>query len=292
MSDPRRKAPKAVRWGDPHSGSSRASTVGGSSTSSGHSGSQYTAEYNVGALEESLRSTVRELDHWKKKAEEAEDERKKSENLFNARIKALEHSEKTLTQHTSDLEKELRDLKREFDTAMKDNSKLQKKLEKYESQSEPSSPDSAKPRRSDSKRSKESETDKHNDRLKERFNRASEAAGETTSSRPPPSSSSRSKHSSGRRVSVSSERPPHLEGWGPGGASATPTSSTTSSSKRLPPDYIVPNMPVATSSMPPPVFSSTSRSTVVPSMRPTVEYTTYGQPYETGNYQFHPLPRR
>lgn len=283
MSDPRRRAPKEVRWKDTHSGSSRASTVGGSSTSSGHSGSQYTPEYNIGALEESLRSTVRELDDWKKKAKEAEVKLRMVEVESKAHITALEHAHKNLAEDKDDLEKQFRDLKKE-------NARLQRKLEKYESQSEPSSPDSGKPRRSDSKKSRDSEADKHNDRLKERLNRTGETSSESTSSKPP--STSKSKHSSRRRASVSSERPPYLEGWGPGGPSATPLSPASSNSRRPQLDHIMTSMPAVSNTMQLPLYSSTPRSAVIPPMRPTVEYATYGPPPETGNYQFHPLPRR
>lgn len=282
MSDARRKASKGVKFEDTRSGSSRASTIGGSSTSSGHSGSQYTPEYNVGALEESLRATVRELDDWKKKALEADDILRKSEDASKARIKALEHQYKTLAESKDDLEKQFRDLKKE-------NSKLQKKLEKYENQSEPSSPDSGKLRRSDSKKSKDPE----GDRLKERFNRNSESPSEINPSKPP--SSSRSKHSSsGRRLSVSSsERTPYLEGYGPGGSSAAPISHPASSSRRPPSAYITTNMPmpmpVSASTMQSPVFA-TPRSTAMPPMRPTVEYATY--PHSHESYPIHQLPRR
>lgn len=290
MSDPRRKSTKGVRWDDTRSGSSRTSTVGGSSTSSGHSGSQYTPEYNIGALEETLRSTVRELDDWKKKAIEAENNLRKVEDASKAHTKALEHSNKQLADAKDDLEKQVRDLKKESDAVKKDNSKLQRKLEKYESQSEPSSPDSSKPRRSDSKKSKDSEADKRHDRLKERFNRTTETPTEASPSKPP--SSSRSKHSSSRRMSVNSERPPYLEGWGPGGPSAAQMVSPAASSRRPPSDYITTTMPIVTPTMQSPVYSSTPRSTMTLPIRSTVEYPTYVHPHESGNYQAYPLPRR
>ncbi|KAJ4420738.1 hypothetical protein N0V82_004177 [Gnomoniopsis sp. IMI 355080] len=293
MSDSRRKT-KGVKFEDTRSASSRASTIGGSSTSSGHSGSQYTPEYNVGALEETLRTTVRELDDWKKRAHDANDLLRKSEDAAKAHVKALDHSYQTLLESKEDLEKQVRDLKKDAEAMKKENSRLQKKLEKYENQSEPSSPDSGKLRRSDSKKSKDPE----GDRLKERFNRNSESPNETSSSKPP--SSSRSKHSSGRRLSVSSsERTPYLEGWGPGGSSTAPVSHPASSSRRPPSStaYITTNMPMP---MPMPVVTSptmqspvyaTPRSTAMPPMRPTVEYATYPHPHE--NYhQMHQLPRR
>lgn len=289
MSDSRRKT-KGVKFEDTRSGSSRASTIGGSSTSSGHSGSQYTPEYNVGALEETLRTTIRQLDEWKKRALEAEDVRRKSEDAYKAHVKALEHQSKTLKESNEDLEKEVRDSKKEAEAMKKEHSKLQKKLEKYENQSEPSSPDSGKLRRSESKKSKDPE----GDRLKERFNRNSETPSETTSSKPP--SSSRSKHSSSRRLSVSNpERTPYSEGWGPGGSSTAPVSHSATSSRRPPSSaaYITTNMPmpvVTSATMQSPVYA-TPRSTVMPPMRPTVEYATYPHPHE--NYpQVHQLPRR
>lgn len=293
MSDSRRKAPKGVKFEDTRSGSSRASTIGGSSTSSGHSGSQYTPEYNIGALEESLRTTVRQLDDWKKRALDSEASHRKSEDASKARIKALEHQYTTLTESLGDTEKQLRDsnkenetLRRETEALKKENAKLQKKVEKYENRSEPSSPDSGKLRRSESKKSKDPE----GDRLKERLNRNSETPSDTNSSKPP--SSSRSKHSSSRRLSVSSsERAPYLEEWGPSGPPAAPIAHPASSSRRPPSAYIMTNMPmpVVTSTMQSPVYA-TPRSTAMPPMRPTVEYTTYPHPHE--GYQIPQLPRR
>lgn len=285
MSESRRKTSKGVKFEDTRSGSSRASTIGGSSTSSssGHSGSQYTPEYNVGALEETLRKTVQELDDWKRKAFDADDIHRKSEDAAKARIKALEHSYKTLEEAKDDLEKQYRDLKKETEALKKENSRLQKKLGKDESHSEPSSPDSGKLRRSDSKKSKDPE----GDRLKQRFNRTSETTNELSSSKPP--SSSRSKHSSSRRLSVSSERPPYMEAWGPGGPSPAPIAVPASNSRRPPQDYITTSM----SAVPPPMQSpgyATPRSTVMTTMRPTVEYPTYGHAHEA--YPIHQLPRR
>lgn len=285
MSESRRKSSKGVKFEDTRSGSSRASTIGGSSTSSsGHSGSQYTPEYNVGALEETLRKTVKELDEWKRKALDADDIQRKSEDAAKARIKALEHSYRTLEEAKEDVEKQYWDSKKEIESLKKENARLQKKLGKDESQSEPSSPDSGKIRRSDSKKSKDPE----GDRLKQRFNRTSESPTEISSSKPP--SSSRSKHSSSsRRLSVSSERPPYMEGWGPGGPALAPIATPASNSRRPPQDYITTNLSV----VPPPMHSpgyATPRSTIMTPMRPTVEYATYGHTHEA--YPIHQLPRR
>ncbi|CAN8103333.1 unnamed protein product [Discula destructiva] len=287
MSDLRRRPAKGVRFEDARSASSRASTTGGSSTSSGHSGSQYSPEYNVGALEETLRKTVQELDGWKKKALEAEDaaERsRKSEESNKARIKALELSEKTL-------QGQLRDLQKDFEAMKKENSRS-RKPDKHATQSPPSSPDTGKPRRSDSKRSKDTEADQQNERLKERMNRSGDSSSENSSTKPP--SSSKSHRSSGRRLSVSSshtERPHYSEGRR-SAAAVSPTGSRR-------PEYLVASAPPVITHIQSPVYATTPRNTGIPVqspliMLPGVEYSAYSEPYlpDNGSYQAYPLPRR
>lgn len=298
MSDreSKRKSGK-VRF-DSGSGSSRASTVGGSSTSSGHSGSQYTTHYNVNALEESMRVTVAEMDAWKRKALEAE----KSNNILSAQNRGLENSVESLQDAQKDSAQQIRELKAEVESLNKDKAKLARKLEKYETRSPPSSPDGSKPHRSGSKRSpKDTDADTHNARLKERFNRTGDTSSEGSSSKPPSSSKAPAPHRSGsvRRQSFSSATSPHAERgpaaydgvYGP----ASPVSPGGGSSRR--PEYVASPHPhhhhMAAAAPYPAQMYATPRSAAMPM---PVQYA-YASPYvagypaETGNYQPHPLPR-
>lgn len=302
MSDTRRKN---VRFDDKRSGSSRSSTVGGSSTtSSGYSGTAHSVRsthsdqyadqrYNIAALEDSLQSTINELDGWKNKAIDAEERLRKHQEESKARTKALQHSNDELSEDKKGLEKEVRDLSKENDSLREDKkelkekvSKLQRKIEKLESQSEPSSPDSGKPRRRESKRSKESE---QQDRLKERLNKHSgeSPVSEISSSKPP--SSSKTPHKT-RRMSTSSHHGenPYVEKWGPPVPNITiPASPNTSNIRRADNYVAAPGYPV-----PSPASASIPRSVGI--TRPSVEYTyTPNSGYrEDGNYHAHPLPPR
>lgn len=295
--DARRKVNK-VRWEtDKRSGSSRASTVGGSSTtSSGYSGtaSYEDPRYNIAALQQTLEETVSDLDHWKNKAIDAEEKLlkcQKEQKETEARVSALTHANATLGDDNKELQRQVRALKRdnikdlerevkslgeEIESLEVDkkelkekNARLQKKLDKLDSRSEPSSPDNSKPRRSDSKRSKEAE---QNARLKDRLNKHSGDSlnGETVPSKPP--SSSKTPHRS-RRTSTSGERP-YVENWGP----ISPNTGST----RRPDNYIAMNG-----------YPSTSVSSTPRSMRPSVEIPYHTSTFhEDGNYHLHhhPLP--
>lgn len=287
---------KNVRWDDKRSGSSRASTVGGSSTtSSGYSGTtypdQYTDQrYNIAALEDTLQKTVNELDVWKRQAIEAEEKLRKHQKESKetkARTIAIQNENETLRDAKADFERDIRSLKKEIESLREDkkdlkekNARLQKKVDKLDSGSEHSSPDSNRPRRSESKRSKESD---QNERLKERLNKHSgdSSNSEVSSSKPP--SSSKGPHRS-RRTSISSHHgeKPYVESWGPKPTVTSPTSPNTSVPRQSD-NYTTSNYPLSPSAVP--------RSAGL--TRPTVEYTYPTSPYyEDGNYHAHPLPPR
>lgn len=295
--DSKRK-PGKVRF-DSGSGSSRTSTVGGSSTSSGHSGSQYTPEYNIGALQRSLQATLVEMDGWKNRATESE----KREVADQARIKGLELYKEELDDTNAELQKKVLDL-------TKENSRMSRKLEKYEARSPPSSPDGSKPRRSDSKSSpKHTDANTHNAHLKERFTRNVDSSSEGSTSKPskPPSSSKAqpAPHRSGsvRRQSISSASSPHAErgpsAYDHGYGSASPVSPS-SGPRRT--EYIVASPPpphyhhhqqqqmMATTPYPAQMYATTPRTAVPMQYVHGPSYVgAYGA--ETGNYQPHPLPR-
>ncbi|KAF3766406.1 hypothetical protein M406DRAFT_356330 [Cryphonectria parasitica EP155] len=283
---------KNVRWEDKdkRSGSSRASTTGGSS--SGSSYSEYSDHrYNIAALEETLRTTVNELDQWKNKAAEAEQQIRKYQKEtkeYKSRVSALDQRVETLEDDKSELEKSNKALRDEIKDLKDKYAKLQKKVNKSEAKTDsPSSPDTGKPRRHESNSSKESDSDRHNDRLKARFNRSPESTTSDSSSSKPPSSSRATRGS--RRLSIN-ERQPYLEEWGPGGSTAaTQTTAPVSPSSRRTGNYIATNYPpIATGPIPSPTTATTPRS-----HRPTVEYTTYANvPVypEDGNYHPYPLP--
>lgn len=301
MSDIRHP-PRKVKFDERRSGSVRApSTVGGSSTtSSGYSsGTAYPEpvygdqRYNIAALEATLQKTVTEVDDWRNRALDAEDELRKCQKESKARISALEVSNDTLEEAKKDLERTIKSLKKELESLREDkkddrkdlereakslkkdieslktekkelkdkNARLQKKIDKLDSHSEPSSPDSSKPRRSgsDSKRSKE---DDQTARLKDRLNKhSSDSSNSEVSASKPPSSSKLP--SRGRRPSASGERP-YIESWGPGPTATMPVSPNTGI--RRPDNY------TTTAGYSIPVAQSTVSSSVPRSARPSVEY--------------------
>lgn len=261
------KTAKNVRFDDKRSVSSRAST--GAASSSGSSYAEYSDHrYNIAALEEALRSTTKELDGWKKKANEFEDKLYKSQEEAKARIAGLKNSNENLQEEL----KELKPAREEIQELKKENARLQKRLEKYESKAAPSSPEGgSKPRR------RESTTEKSTDRLKARFERTGgSTTSEASSSNPPSSSASRTTRGTRRlstteRPLAAGEPPAYREGWG-----SSPAAT---------------NFPVSTTTMRDPSFSATPRSAGMP--RGSVEYTTYAQvpAYPDGNCYYHPLPR-
>lgn len=275
---------RKVRFGDDKS--SRSSTLGGSSTSSSHSGrsfpDEYTdARYNIAALQDSLTRTVQQLDASRDEAHKYKEEASSAK----ARVSALENFIATLKNDVKELQQQLESSQEDNDKLKKKNESLKKKLRDQESQSEgPSSPDSAKPRRSGSKKSKQSDADDI-DRLKERFDRSSTTGSSTsgsTHSKPP--SSSKATVSRHRRASVSSsstERPaPYVEAYGSSKPRAMPPSPVSpTSSRRVSQypsgaDYYVPHMQD-------PMYSRNidmQRGSVVVPL------------YEDGNYHLHPLP--
>lgn len=290
---------RKVRFGDDKS--SRASTVGGSSTSSSHSGSypdQYTdARYNIAALQDSLNKTIQEHDAWREEALTKKEEAqayKEEASSAKARVTALKNSVATLENDRKDLERQIKELKQQFGTLQDENDKLKKENKSLKKkvrdqdahQSDaPSSPDSAnaKLRRSGSKKSKQVDADElDKDRLKERFDRSppSSTISGSTHSKPPSSSKGPSRH---RRTSISSsstERPSSLyvEPYGSGAPRAMPSSPVVPTSSRrtsqYPPDY----------HMQEPAYPPVPRT--VGMQRGTVEVPLY----EDGNYHFHPLP--
>lgn len=302
MSDTRRKN---VRFDDQRSKSSRASTVGGSSTTSSgrseaahsvhsaHSDQYADQRYNIAALEDTLQRTINELDDWKNRAIKAEELLRKNQEEFKARSKALQHSIDELREDKKFLEKETKEFTKEIDSLQDDkkdlrekNSRLQRKIEKLDSQSEPSSPDSSKPRRHESKRSKESE---QKERLKERLNKHSGESSNSEISSSVPPSIPRTPHRTTRRMSTSTHHAekPYVEKSGPKPKITIPESPNPSSFRRAD-NY------VATSGYPvqSPASGAIPRSAGM--VRPSVEYsyppnTGYR---EDGNYHAHPLPPR
>lgn len=278
--------------------SSRASTVGGSSTSSSYSGSypdQYTdPRFNLVALQDTLNKTVQELDDWREHAHRY----KEDASSAKARVSALENSVSTLKNDKKDIERQVKELKQQLSLLQDDNDKLKKKndslkkklRDQQDSQSDaPSSPDSAhaKLRRTGSKKSKYPDTDElDKDRLKERFDRSSPPSSTTsgsTHSKPPSSSKAPPSSSRHRRPSMNSERPSplYVEPYGSGAPRAMPTSPVAPTSSRRTtsqPDYHI------SSAMQDPVSQYSSRA--VGMQRGTVEVPLY----EDGNYHFHPLP--
>lgn len=315
MSDARDTRRK-VRWDDRRSGSSRASTVGGSSTtSSGYSGTAYPdpyadQRYNIAALEETLRETVSELDESKNKVFEAEErlrKHQKEQKETKARVTALEHANTTLEDDKKDLQREIRALKKELDSLRDDKRDDTKGLEreikslgkeivslredkkelkeknarlqqKVDKLDSRSEPSSPDSSKPRRSDSKRSKEAEQNARLKERLNKHSgdSSNSETGPSKPP--SSSKTPHRS-RRGSTTGDRP-YVEHWGPGPAATMPVSPNTSSIRR-PDNYIVTSgFPVA------PAPASVPRS-----VRPSVEIPYHSSPYrEDGNYHAHPLP--
>lgn len=284
---------RKVRFGDDQS--SRASTVGGSSTSSSHSGSsypdQYTDRYNIAALQDTLAKTVQQLDAWRDEAHKYKEEASSAK----ARVSALENSvvnlkndKKDSEQQVKELKQQLKSLQEDHDKLKKKNESLKKKLRDQDSQSEgPSSPDSAKLRRSGSKKSKQPDADDiDKDRLKERFDRSSATSSTTsgsTHSKPP--SSSKTPASRHRRASMSSsgtERPAlYVENYGPSAPRAMPPSPAVPNSSRRASHY----PPGADYHISPPIQEPVYPRNIG-MQRGSVEVPLY----EDGNYHFHPLP--
>lgn len=305
MSDTTRDTRRKVRWDDKRGGSSRASTVGGSSTtSSGYSGTIYPdpyadQRYNIAALEDSLQRTISELDAWKEKALAAEDALRKQQReheAAKARVSALENAATTMEDNNKELQKEIRALKKQLESprdGKKDDTKdLEKKIKSLKSEVEDLQEDKkdlqernaklqkkiekldsrSEPSSPDSGKprrsdSKRSKEADQNARLKERLNKRSgdSTNGDMAQSKPP--ISSKMPHRT-RRMSTSGGERPYVEHWGPGPAGVMPAPSNTSSMRR-PDNYI-----------PAPGYSGTSTCSSVPrSVRPSVDI-----PYPTSPY--------
>lgn len=310
MSDNRKKS---VRFDDRRSGSSRASTSGGSSTASSYSSTVYPEQYsdpryNIAALEETVRLTLAELDAWKRKAEDAEAKLYKQQTEAKAHIAALEQSNSILEDDKKELEREVSTLRTQVEKLKEKNARLQKKLDRVDNQSEPSSPDgnisnhsnSGKPRRSESKRSKEKdkadESDKQSERLKTRLNRRAEDGSSTGSTSKPPSSSKMPHRP--RRPSTSSHHgseQPYSDGWGP--SKPTLIVNTSPSSRRAEHQYVTAprdGYSVASATIQSPAFSATPRSAGMVRGSVEYEYPHSSAPFfrEDGNYHPYPLPPR
>lgn len=290
---------RKVRFGDDKS--SRASTVGGSSTSSSYSGSypdHYTdARYNIAALQDTLSQTISAHDALQEKADIYKKDAlayKEEASSAKARVTALQNSVSTLENDRKDLERQIKELNLRFtslqeenDKLKKENKSLKKKVRDQDPQQSdaPSSPDSAnaKLRRSGSKKSKQVDADElDKDRLKERFDRSppSSSVGGSIHSKPPSSSKGPSRH---RRPSISSsntERPTSLyvEPYGSGAPRGVPSSPVAPTSSRrtsqYPSDYHIQE----------PAYPPVPRP--VGMQRGAVEVPLY----EDGNYHYHPLP--
>lgn len=319
MSDNRHKKNKNVRWDDKErSGSSRASTTGGSSSTSSYSSTIYPQpysdnRYNVGALQETLALTVKDLDSWTRKAEMAEAKLLKQQTEFqleraeshkqqtesNARIAALEQANSVLQDDKKGLNEQLKQAKREI-------ARLQQKLQRDDEHSEPSSPDAAasnhsnsgKPRKSESKRVKDKEkekvddSDKQSDRLKARQNKRCDDG-----STPKPPSSSKPPHRA-RRMSTSSqagEEKPYSDGWGP---STRPTVNTSMASLRPEHHYAEPfrgNYHMSPATMQSPIYPENTPRSSQGMVRPSIEYDVIRTApiyHQDVNYQPYPMPPR